>query len=228
MVSTYLSRRYLKENLSKKSVQGILISLLGALLIVIHAPRQETSGTVSSILSNTSIYFQVYFTSLLIFTSITAYKLKVEDDKKSSDTEIQKNIALFATLQTCTLGTIGVMCTKLMTMISVDSFHVLYLGKFTFNARICYQYSNLLFSGVSWNRSNSTNASLLRERCFKVRKSIKSNSNKIRGDKRFDSYRLNFTVQRVGHVIESRHNWNAHWADNSNTWYNFGGQGVTQ
>jgi len=126
MVSTYLSKRYLKENLSKKSVQGILISLLGALLIVIHAPRQETSGTVSSILSNTSIGFQVYFTVLVIFTSVTAYKLQAEDNK-TSDTEVQKNIALFATLQTCTLGTIGVMCTKLMTMISVDSFHILYL-----------------------------------------------------------------------------------------------------
>jgi len=127
MVSTFLSKRYLKENLSKKSVQGILISLLGALLIVIHAPRQETTGTVTSILSNTSIYFQVYFTSLVIFTTVTAYKLQVEDRKTSSDTEIQKNIALFATLQTCTLGTIGVMCTKLMTMISVDSFDILYL-----------------------------------------------------------------------------------------------------
>lgn len=135
--TTTLSRLYLKEGITSNAKVGIIISLIGALIITVHAPRKELDKQASEVLSDTSAIFKLYFMALLIYTSAVAWRIYkmiyyrmathgVKDDgENQGDSHLrtsEKTIALLATLQTCSLGAIGVLCTKLLTMLSFGDF----------------------------------------------------------------------------------------------------------
>jgi len=141
VISTAMfSRWYLKERVSKTQLYGIAISMLGSLLLILCAPRVEEAKSVGDILLQASLVFNVFFVLLILYTSVVGVKLfqlnnaqtnsiagskttnsVTLNESSSSTTDVQKTIALFSVLQTCTLGTISVLSTKLLTMLDLTS-----------------------------------------------------------------------------------------------------------
>ena len=139
--TTVLSKFYLKEGITSNGKIGIFVSLVGALIITIHAPRQEQNNSAADVLGATNPIFDVYFVALVAYTSVVAARIrtllkkgaqwhlptKSKDESESHARTSEKTSALLATLQTCTLGAIGVLCTKLLTMLEFSSFSVFHV-----------------------------------------------------------------------------------------------------
>ena len=135
IVSTTLSKYMLDEKVNESTISGIITTILGATLIVFHAPTEEENRDLTETIKNTSNLFNFYFLALILYSLFGAYKVEVlKGQKKLNEnasvhppgpnssfiTSLKSQISFYSIIETCALGGISVMCTKLMTMLKLD------------------------------------------------------------------------------------------------------------
>merc|ERR1712113_279307 len=87
IVSTTLSKFMLDEKVTESTITGIITTILGATLIVFHAPTSEENKDLTETIKNTSKLFNCYFLILICYSFYGAYKVEIlKAQKKLNET----------------------------------------------------------------------------------------------------------------------------------------------